>query len=522
MNWQKIILTVLACLTTVSALAQTPTQWITLDKRPGNPANTMFDANIEVYYSGQIKKNGDLANITVLNNAPFDGDSVIFEIEFDCKKNVFRFAGLVVYEDSKMARGKGKPASPADLKDFSNLPASDLSANNDKVGIAIMSSGIRFAALKAVVCDGKSIAEYQTASAAAVVADAAARAALDAASPTGVDNKLAAAGSAVTDWIVLDRVKREQSPSNLGEYEVLYSQTTTKSGDFTLVKVLSNYAPFDRDGVKSDVSDLRFNCAKNTFDLLTSVWYEGAKTSGNVVRISTFNYMTSQPEQKILEVNHNEITYFGGMPSLLISKLHGIVCAASTPASKPTAGEAKAQASAAQTTVNTVDTKTVSYVQERPSPIWAEHAGNDQKPNYLKETGRTENTISLEGNGTKVQIDLNAMRLVVEKSGSKKALNIDEASSVIHGWLVGEVTHDKGQLFFTGQEGPIKAWIERLSDGSETKLIEDDFDEWSVYLKDPKTDATVQIDLYKKIVSYEDGRSKKLRTVKIKSATAVK
>ncbi len=517
MNWQKIILTVLACLTTVSALAQTPTQWIALDKRPGNPTNAELDPPVDLHYLAQIKKNGDLATATVLNNAPPSGGSSIFEIEFDCKKNVFRFASAITYDDSKMARGKGQPASPADIKDFSNLPASDLSTSNAAVGIATTISGIRFAALKAVACDGKSMTDYQAASAAAVAAESSAQAGL-ASAAAAEQAKLAAAGSAVTDWVILDRVKREQSPSNLGEYEVLYSPTTTKSGDFTLVKTLSNYATFDRNGVKSDVIDLRLNCAKNTFAQVSFVEYDGAKAGGKTKRIAISSDMPSEPEQKIPEVNYNEITYFGGMPSFLISKLHGIVCAAS----KPTAGDAKAPGSAAQTTVNAVDTQTVSYVQERPSPIWAEHAGNDQKPNYLKETARTENTISLEGNGTKVQIDLNAMRLVVEKGGSRKALNIDEASSVLHGWLVGEVTHDKGQLLFTGQEGPIKTWIERLSDGTETKLVEDDFDEWSVYLKDPKTEAAVQIDLHEKIVSYEDGRSKKPRTVKIKSATAVK
>lgn len=521
MNWQKTTLTVFACLTTLSALAQTPPQWIALDKRPGNPANAEFDPPIDLHYSAQIKKNGDLAIATVLNNAPPSGGSSIFEVEFDCKKNVFRFASAITYDDSKMARGKGQPASPADIKDFSNLPASDLTVSNLTIGIATLISGVRFAALKAVACDGKAVVDYQAASAAAVAADTAAKTAL-AAATAAEQAKLAAAGSAVTDWIVLDRVKREQSPSNLGEYEVLYSPTTAKSGDFTLVKTLSNYATFDRDGVKSDVIDWRLNCAKNTFTQLSFVEYDGAKASGKTKRVATSSDMPSEAEQKIPEVNYNEISYFGGMPSFLIGKLHGIICAVSKPASKPNAGDAKAPASAAQTTVNTVDTQTVSYVQERPSPIWAEHAGNDQKPNYLKETARTENAISLEGNGTKVQIDLNAMRLVVEKGGSRKALNIDEASSVIHGWVVGEVVHDKGQLLFTGQEGPIKTWIERLNDGKETKWIEDDFDEWSVYLKDPKTEATVQIDLYKKIVSYGDGRSKKPRIVKIKSATAVK
>ena len=517
MNWQKKILTAFACLTTLTALAQTPTPWTALDKRAGNPNQADIDPPIDLHYSAQIKKNGDLATATILNNEPPSGGSAIFEIEFDCKKNVFRFAGATTYDDSKMARGKGQPASPTDLKDFSNLPASDLSTSNAAVGIATAISGIRFAALKAVACDGKSIADYQAASAAAVAADAAAKAGL-AAAVAADQAKLAAAGSAVTDWVVLDRVKREQSPSNLGEYEVLYSPSTTQSGDFTLVKTLSNYATFDRDGVKSDVIDWRLNCAKNTFAQVSFVEYDGAKTSGKTKRVATSSDMPSEPEQKIPEVNYNEITYFGGMPSFLMSKLHGIVCAVS----KPSSGDAKAPTAATKTAVNAVDTQTVSYVQERPSPIWAEHAGNDQKPNYLKETARTENTISLEGNGTKVQIDLNAMRLVVEKGGSRKALNIDEASSEIHGWLVGEVVHEGGQLIFTGQEGPIKTWLERLNNGKETKLIEDDFDEWSVYLKDPNSAATVQIDLHEKTVSYEDGRSKKPRIVKIKEATAVK
>lgn len=115
------------------------------------------------------------------------------------------------------------------------------------------------------------------------------------------------------------------------------------------------------------------------------------------------------------------------------------------------------------------------------------------------------------------------MRVIVSGEKSKKSLNINKATTELHGWAVGEVVYEGGSFTFTSQEGPIKNWVERKQDGTSRKFLEDDFDEWSVYLKSSDGKSLVQLDLFEKLVTYTtaDKRSKAIK-VPIQSSAIVK
>lgn len=332
------------------------------------------------------------------------------------KKNIFKFTKAISYAGPK-ATGKADPASSKDLEDFANLPATDLVAGNQALAIASMISGVSFGAMKAVVCDGKSPADYQKATAAVVAAATAAKAAAAA-----EDAKFAATFGAMTDWAKLGN---NSAQSSQGAYDVFYSPSTTKTGDKVTVKVLSNFLRKETLRLGSTVEEdlgsvgveLEFDCKKNTFGFLKIAQYAGLKATGKPYVFGLDQLPDEQKSQPIANVYPNGSTQ--SVPEALVGKLKDLVCTASandsankpqqSPAATPTSSVPvpAAPSSEAFTKVNAVDTPDISYVQERPSPIWAEHIGQNQT-NYLKETNRTETTISLEGNGTKVFIDITA------------------------------------------------------------------------------------------------------------------
>ena len=201
--------------------------------------------------------------------------------------------------------------------------------------------------------------------------------------------------------------------------------------------------------------------------------------------------------------NQNSLTYLVFNPAstlALFCKTNSTLAVLPTmPATAGTPPAIDPTTTAPKTNVTIVTTPEFAYFQERPSQIWAEHDDKDNTV-YFKETNRTENTITLSGNGVKAIINLDSMRVIIERGNSKKSLNIDEASSDIHGWSVTEVRIKDATFLFASQEGPIKNWLERKPDGTERRLVEDSFDEWSVYLKSADGKSTVQIDLFKKLV----------------------
>ena len=536
MTVKKLVVTTLTLLLALTVHAQTAVQWAQLYKKPGDPSPGSTNPPVDLFYSPQIIKKGDLATVSVLNNTGMSPQSIVFEIEYDCKKNVFSFVKGISYDGPK-ATGKADPASSNDLKIFANLTATDLIGNNEALGMASMISGVSFGALKTVVCEGKSPADYQKLAASAAAAASATKAAAEAA--TAAENaKIAATFSAVTDWAKLGN---NSAQSMQGAYDVLYSPSTTKTGDKVAVKVLSNFLKVEKifrgnagaqEDLGSTVVELQFDCKQNTFGFLKVAQYAGPKATGKPYVFGSDQLPDEQKNKPIAQADPNNTTQ--SVPEALIGKLRDLVCSTTTSdaATKPqpqattaTIPQASAPVAAASTTsnkVNEVDTPDISYVQERPSPIWAEHVGQDQT-NYLKETNRTDTTISLEGDGKKVLIDLQAMRVIVDTGKSKKSLNIEEAVSELHGWAVGEVSYSGGSFVFISQEGPIKNWVERKQDGTERKFVEEEFDEWSVYLKSADGKSLVQLDLSKKVVIYNtnEKRSKAI-TVPIQNASIVK
>ena len=518
---------------TLTVYAQTSVLWVQLDKRPGDPSPGSNNPPVDLFYSPQIIKKDDLATVSVLNNAGTSAPSMVFEIEFDCKKNIFKFVKGIGYEGPN-ATGKADPASSKDLEVFANLPATDLIGENQALAMANLLSGVSFGAMKAVACNSQTPTEYQKITADLAKAASDAKAAIEAELA-----KTAAAISAITDWAKLGN---NSVQTMLGSYDVFYSPSTTKIGDKVTVKVLSNYLKVEKtmrgsSGVEEDLGstavELEFDCKQNTFGFLKVAQYAGLKATGKAYVFGAESIPDEQKSKPVAKADPNTSTQ--SVPEALIGKLRDLVCttsASTEPANKTQSSPAAtttspapaptATPSATLTNVNMVFTPDISYVQERPSPIWAEHIGQDQT-NYLKETGRTDNTISLEGNGTKVLIDLDGMRVIVTGEKSKKNLKIDEASSELHGWAVGEVNYDGGRFYFASQEGPVKNWIERKQDGTETKFVEDDFDDWSVYLISQDGKRLVQLDLFEKLVIYTnaDKRSKAI-SLPIKNSSIVK
>jgi hypothetical protein len=132
--------------------------------------------------------------------------------------------------------------------------------------------------------------------------------------------------------------------------------------------------------------------------------------------------------------------------------------AATPPATAVTPLAAAPATTTPKTNVTIVTTPQFTYFQERPSQIWAEHDDKDNTV-YFKETNRTENTITLSGNGVNTIINLDSMRVIIERGNSKKSLNIDEASSDIHGWSVTEVRIKDATFSFASQKDPLKTGL---------------------------------------------------------------
>jgi len=96
MNLRQIFVALSLSLTALVAVAQSPSGWVQLDKRPerkiverpGDGSVTTNSVTVDLFYSPKIDKNGSMARVSVLRNAEemTGGKSVIFDFEFDCKK----------------------------------------------------------------------------------------------------------------------------------------------------------------------------------------------------------------------------------------------------------------------------------------------------------------------------------------------------------------------------------------------------------------------------------------------------
>jgi hypothetical protein len=520
MTFKKIVVTLLTGLMTLSAQAQTALQWVQLDKASGDGVPGAPNQAVDLFYSPQIIKKGDLATVSVLNNASMKSQSMIVEIEYDCRKNTFKLVKAVGYDGPK-GTGNADPATSKDLEMFANLPATDTIGNNEPLAIASWLSGVSFGAMRAVACDSKLVPDYQKAIAAIAAAASSTKAAAEAAAEAE-SAKAGAIFSALNDWVKLGNNDTQIG----GPYEVFYSPSTSKSGDKVTTKVLSNYlkteqisrasspAPVDR---ASTAVELEFDCKQNTYGFLRVVEYTGPKATGK-----PYAYSADQlpDEQKRVSIAQARPGYsIQGVPEILIAKLSGLVCtAASDSLNKPLQTSTDATTNPAPKTEGTTSaasnkskiTHIISGLGEFRKvrgfggQYWWYAIANSDIGMNLKEVENTDKSIVLEGHGLKFTIDPAGLRLTHTIGVNRKAINIDETKSGVDLHSFTALEYDGGQLTFKEDKaGQMDVWVLMPKGGPVSQLVEIDD-----HFYDPIKDIDIAVDLEKRKISF-DSASKK-------------
>lgn len=134
----------------------------------------------------------------------------------------------------------------------------------------------------------------------------------------------------------------------------------------------------------------------------------------------------------------------------------------------------------------------------------------------LKETENTEKSIVLEGYGLKFTIDPVALRLILTHGTTRKAVNIDEASSAINADNVIEINYGTGKFsFIEDVNGFQDVWELTLKDGTKYQLM----DQGGLMLYDPIRKILIGLDIDKKLITF-DVESKKPMTQKMTALRA--
>jgi hypothetical protein len=190
------------------------------------------------------------------------------------------------------------------------------------------------------------------------------------------------------------------------------------------------------------------------------------------------------------------------------------------PATAPVAAPTPAPAAAAQTapavaksTSKTIKTSEGTFTAMRGAKgIYWNYTPTDSSYGViLKETENTEKSIVLEGYGLKFTIDPVALRLIFTHGTTRKAVNIDEASSAINADNVIEITYGTGKFsFIEDLNGPQDAWELVLKDGTKYQLM----DQGGLMLYDPIRKILIGLDIEKKLITF-DVEAKKPQTQKM-------
>ena len=106
------------------------------------------------------------------------------------------------------------------------------------------------------------------------------------------------------------------------------------------------------------------------------------------------------------------------------------------------------------------------------------------------------------------------------RSMAGKGLNGQGNDRTVTGANVVSVVYGTGRIDYTGQEGGKPVWTESWNNGTKYRLREDKVDEWSVYLFDPERSAHIQLDLYRKVMVYDDGLVPKIDPYPLESVKA--
>lgn len=185
---------------------------------------------------------------------------------------------------------------------------------------------------------------------------------------------------------------------------------------------------------------------------------------------------------------------------------------APAPAAATTAPQ-KAPSTAAKSTTKTIKTEEGNFTAMRGAKgvYWNYTPAESGYSVVLKETENTEKSIVLEGYGLKFTIDPVALRLIFTDGTTRKAINIDEASSGVNADNLIEVSYGGGKFsFIEDLDGEQDIWEQTLKDGKKHQLT----DQGGLMLYDPIRKILIGLDIEKKLITF-DVQAKKPQTQKM-------
>lgn len=150
-----------------------------------------------------------------------------------------------------------------------------------------------------------------------------------------------------------------------------------------------------------------------------------------------------------------------------------------------------------------------SYFQTSPE-AWYERNPQGKKTFDFKETNRDDWSVYLLDSSREVSIQIDIWTKKVfysdPKTPRREQYNVLSVAPV-NGWLAREAVFGEGANTFGRfrQEEGTKNWQEFDKDGKVTfNFVENNRDEWSVYLLDSSRDVSIQIDIWTSKIIYSD------------------
>jgi len=445
----RLLVLIYLCAVAHGASAQS---WMQLQKVAGDLNNVLNNPPVDVLYSPNIDRKGDLATVSILNNVfPYkEGASAIVDVEFNCKESTFSFKHLTVYPNSY---AKGRPESVPDRQfaSVTNLAAID---DDPDLEMAENISGAHFGALKRIACDGATPADY--------LKEATGIAVPTAPNSLGRSIRPDFEYSGQATWVKLGANPRTGS--------LFYDTQVFKKEATLIVKLLVNPVQVDAtdresafvslDGKvagQSLVQSFELNCADKTWRRGWVAVYSQPNAQGPMVDTEVMQVQNAQPYQDAFEKAEGAFAWAGinGRPYMEVNsgRLLNIVCF-------------RAPASTYAT----------------PSAM------ADQPPDTSKTGGKS-----------------------VAASTTEQTVKGANVVSVVYG---------TGRIDYAGEQNGKRMWLETWTNGTKYSLREDSADEWSVYLFDAERAAHVQLDLYRKVMVYDDGLIPKIDPYPLESYKA--
>jgi hypothetical protein len=143
------------------------------------------------------------------------------------------------------------------------------------------------------------------------------------------------------------------------------------------------------------------------------------------------------------------------------------------------------------------------------SKTWNEVDSQGKTGFQFVETQRDDWSVYLHDSSRNVSIQIDLYRKKIRYSDSttpwRDQYDLSSATSVV-GWTAGMVVFPNGSGKRAFIQTHPKKWEETNTDPKIVKFYfdETDRDDWSVYLKDPSRDVSIQIDLYRNKIRYSD------------------